>query len=161
MFRPLRRKKQLLSSEETEKILITRTHGILSVLGDDDYPYGVPLSFVYSEGKIYFHSAKSGHKIDALLRHPKVSFTVVDQDVIVPESFTTYFRSVIVFGKARLVEGNEIYLALQALAEKYSPDETQEALDRELASGLPAIVAIDIDHLSGKEAIELVRARPV
>jgi len=159
MFRPMRRKKQNLSREQAEAILINGSHGVLACLGDDDYPYAVPVNYTYHHQTIYFHSAKSGHKLDAIRKHPKVSFVVVDQDEIVPHEFTSYFRSALVFGKARLVEGPEQMEALHALVDKFSPGETPEAFDREVSSGLPAIVAITVEHLSGKEAIELVRAR--
>ena len=72
MFREMRRLGQMLSAEECESILRSATNGVLAVAGDDDYPYAVPLSFVYHEGKIYFHSAVSGHKLDAIARNDKV-----------------------------------------------------------------------------------------
>lgn len=100
----MRRKKQLLTEEESVAILEKMTSGVLAVLGDDDYPYAVPISYIYHEGKIYFHSALAGHKIDAISRHNKVSFCVIEKDEIVPEKFTTHFRSVIAFGKADFVD---------------------------------------------------------
>ena len=75
---------------------------VLALLGDNDYPYAVPISYVYDDGKVYFHSAKSGHKIDAIQRTAKASFCVIDEDLVVPEEYTTYFRSVIAFGRIRL-----------------------------------------------------------
>ena len=104
MFREMRRNKQQLSCEECEEILRKSTAGVLAVSGDDGYPYAVPLSYVYCDNKIYFHSAKSGHKIDGIKNNSKVSFCVIAKDEIIPEKFTTYFRSVIVFGKARILE---------------------------------------------------------
>lgn len=71
-------------------------------LGDEDYPYAVPISFVYLNNKIYFHSAKAGHKIDAIVKNPKVSFAVIDEDTIVSKEYTTYFRSVVVLVKQEL-----------------------------------------------------------
>lgn len=98
--------------------------------GDDGYPYTVPLSYVYCDGKIYFHSAKSGHKIDAIKNSSKVSFCVIDQDKIVPEEYTTYFRSVIVFGNARFIEDDaEKRKAIEILGKKYAPDDTEEGLN--------------------------------
>ena len=76
----------------------------MALAGDDDYPYAVPISYVYSDSKLYFHGAKSGHKIDAIKRCDKTSFCVIDKDDVVPEGYTTYFRSVIVFGKIRIME---------------------------------------------------------
>ena len=95
VFREMRRNRQALSREECVRVLQQATSGVLSVAGDDGYPYGVPLSFAWSEGKLYFHAAKSGHKLDALRRQEKASFCVILQDHVVPEEFTTYYRSVI------------------------------------------------------------------
>lgn len=99
-------KKQELSRQEIADILHKGTSGVLALLGDNDYPYAVPISYVYDDGKIYFHSAKSGHKIDAIQRTEKASFCVIDKDLVVPEEYTTYFRSVIAFGQIRIIEGD-------------------------------------------------------
>ena len=104
VFRPMRRSRQELSREECEAILKEGTSGVLALLGDGDYPYAVPLSYVYEDGKIYFHCAKTGHKLDAIRRQEKASFCVIGQDQILPEKFTTCFSSVIVFGKVRILE---------------------------------------------------------
>ena len=119
MFREMRRGKQLLSVDDTNAVMERCTNGILACIGDDDYPYAVPLSYVYLNNIVYFHSAKTGHKIDAITKNSKVSFSVIDQDKIVSEEYTTYFRSVIAFGKARIVEGDEWFNAFEALVYKY------------------------------------------
>ena len=80
MFREMRRIKQLLPEDTAKEILARNTGGTLALLGDDDYPYAVPMSYVYADGKIYFHCAKEGHKIDAIRNHDKASFCVIDQD---------------------------------------------------------------------------------
>lgn len=158
MFREMRRNKQLLSSEDSTAVLSRGTNGILACLGDDDYPYAVPLSYVYFNDKIYFHSAKAGHKIDAITTNPKVSFAVVDEDTIVSEEYTTYFRSVIVFGKARIVEGEEWLEAFRTLVEKYSGDQPEEIKHKEIAACTHSYVfAIDIAHITGKEAVEYAK----
>ncbi len=163
MFREMRRKKQVLSLEETEAVLQRATSGVLSVSGDDGYPYGVPVSYVYIDGKIYFHCARSGHKLDAIKASDKVSFCVIDEDHIVPEEYTTYFRSAIAFGRARILEdAAEIRAAARKLAEKYCQEPAIAAgIDKEIDSefGALCLVEVTIDHLTGKEAIELVRAR--
>jgi len=160
VFREMRRIKQLLSVEDTKIVLDRCTNGILACLGDEGYPYAVPLSYVYTEDKIYFHSAKTGHKLDAILNNPKVSFTVVDEDTIVSEEYTTYFRSVIAFGKARIVENSERITAFKALVNKYSGNQPEENKNSEIERCTQAvIIAIDIEHLTGKEAIEFVRAK--
>ena len=161
MFREMRRKNQLLSMEDTIAVMERGTNGILAVSGDDDYPYAVPMSYIYTDNKIYFHCAKSGHKLDGIKKNAKVSFCVVDQDQNVPEKYTTYFRSAIAFGQARILEDPaEIREAITAIALKYSPDYA-EGIPAEINSSMAArcIVEISIDHLTGKEAIELVRAR--
>ncbi|MCI5688412.1 MAG: pyridoxamine 5'-phosphate oxidase family protein [Emergencia sp.] len=162
MFRAMRRSKQVMSFEDSAAVLERNTAGVLAVSGDDGYPYAVPLSYVYTDGKIYFHCAKQGHKLDAIARCEKVSFCVIDQDQVVPEEFTTYFRSVIAFGKARVLEEPaEKRAALEALGKRYSPDETPEALAKEVEGSFKQVtmVEITIDHLSGKEAKELAKQR--
>lgn len=160
-MREMRRSRQLLSREDCESILNEQTSGVLSVYGDDGYPYGVPLSYVYADGKLYFHSAKTGHKMDAVRKNNKVSFTIIAQDNIVPEEYTTHFRSVIVFGRVRILENDtEKRAAIEQLAEKYMPDLKEgrlQEIDREFSR--LCMLELTLDHMTGKEAIELVRAR--
>ena len=157
MFRKMRRIKQLLSKEDTQKVMERCSNGVMACLGDDDYPYAVPFNYVYYNDKIYFHSAKAGHKLDSIIKNPKVSFAVVDKDQIVSEEYTSYFRSVIAFGKARIVEGDEWYEAFSVLVEKYSLDRPKEEKVKEIEGCQRShIIAIDIDHITGKEAKELV-----
>lgn len=160
-FRTMRRGRQLLSEAETTAILRRNTSGVLSVLGDDGYPYGVPLSYVCADGKLYFHGAKSGRKIDAIAACGKASFCVIDQDQVVPAEYTTYFRSAIAFGRARLLTDEQEKLrAVDLIAAKYYPGHEQEraaAIAREFAA--VGVIEMTIEHLTGKEAIELVRAR--
>ena len=161
MFREMRRFKQQLPQEIAIEILERNTSGVLALSGDDAYPYAVPMSYVYADGKIYFHSDKSGHKIDAIRRSGKVSFCVIDQDQIVPEKYTTFFRSVIVFGHMCLVEDVEEMRRIAAmLAMKYSSD-FKEGIPKEIDSSLRnmAILELTIDHITAKEAVELVKQR--
>ena len=161
MFRELRRKKQLLSEQETLRVLEEGKTGIVGVLGDDGYPYTVPINYVSLEDKIYFHSAKKGHKVDAIAKEPKVSMTVVEKDDVVSREFTTYFRSIQLFGKAYVVEDEaERNVAFRALCEKFSGadlDRYDEIMSKEAAAA--AIVRIDIEHITGKESMELVNQR--
>ena len=160
MFREMRRGKQLLSMEDTVSVMDRCTNGVLACLGDEDYPYAVPLSYVYFNDKIYFHSAKAGHKIDAMTKNPKVSFTIIDEDTIVSEKFTSNFRSVIAFGKTRIVEGDEWLEGFKALVEKYSGDQPEEAKHKEISGCTQSyLIAIDVEHITGKEAIEYVNAK--
>jgi len=160
MFREMRRINQLLPEEDITAVLERCSSGVMACLGDDDYPYAVPVNYVYYKGKIYFHSAKSGHKMDAISKHPKVSFVVTDQDTIVSEEYTSYFRSVIAFGRARITEGDEWFEAFRALVEKYSGDMPEnDKLKKIMECTRANIVAIDIDHVTGKEAKELVEGK--
>ena len=163
MFREMRRKRHLLPTEESVAILQRMMNGTLALHGDDGYPYAVPVSYVYAEGKIYFHTAVTGHKVDAIRRDAKVSFCVVEQDDVKPAEFTTYFRSVIAFGKARILEDEgEKLSALRLLADKYSHGEA--GMEAEIAKGFNHLLMVEItvEPLTGKEAIELVaRAKEV
>lgn len=159
MFREMRRKKQQLSEEECINILNSNTHGVLALSNNKDYPYALPISYVYSEGSLYFHCAKEGHKLDIIRENNKVSFCIVDQDQIVPEEYTTYFKSIIIFGKAKILEvPEEIYSAIEKLSIKYSPDDTIENRDLTIKQALDRLcmVEIKIEHMTGKQAIELV-----
>ena len=159
MFREMRRKKQLLSSQESIELLHCGTAGVLALLGDGDYPYAVPISYVYDDGKLYFHGAKAGHKIDAIRTCGKASFCVIGQDNIVPAEYTTYFKSVIVFGKIRILEDEtEIQEAIEKLAAKYYPEDSVQNRKRVIAREWAPLCMIEfsIEHLSGKQAIELV-----
>jgi nitroimidazol reductase NimA-like FMN-containing flavoprotein (pyridoxamine 5'-phosphate oxidase superfamily) len=158
MFREMRRKKQLLSEAETIEILQSCTSGVLAVTGDDDYPYAVPLSYAYTDGKLFFHLAKEGHKIDGIARNSKVSFCVIKTDDVIQKTFTTHFRSVIVFGRARiLTEDSEKKHALECLVEKYSPDYIAEG-QVEIENDWNRVCAaeVQIEHMTGKAAIEII-----
>lgn len=159
MARTMRRFRQELPANETERILRNGKYCVMAVSGDDDYPYSVPVNYAYDGNSIYIHSASQGHKIDAIRRNPKCSLCIVDRDDVIPEEFTSYFRSVIVFGKAHFVESTEDKVAaLRLLGDKYSPGIDPEA---EIARFIKTvcIVRIDIDSIAGKEAIELTRER--
>ncbi len=162
MFRDMRRFKQALSKEECEKILSESSSGILAVSGDDGYPYTVPMSYFYENGKIYFHSAKSGHKIDAIRSDPKVSFCVVTVYEPQPEKFSGDFRSVVAFGKARIIEDDkEKWQIMDIITKKYAPLASQTDIDAKIDVRFKAvsIIVMDIEHLSGKESMDLVKMR--
>lgn len=162
MFREMRRKKQLLSGKKSIKILENGTSGVLALLGDDEYPYAVPISYVYDNAKIYFHGAKAGHKIDAIKKCSKASFCVIEQDDIISEEYTTYFRSVVAFGKIRILENDEeIRETMEKLAIKYYPADSEENRNQAIARERKALCMIElsIEHMTGKEAIELLRRR--
>lgn len=162
MFREMRRKKQALPPEECAAVLRRGTSGVLALEGDCGYPYAVPISYVYDGEKLYFHSARTGHKLDAIRHNPKASFCVIDQDQVVPEEYTTYFRSVVVFGRMRVLEDEqEKRDAIEKLAIKYAPKDSPEnrrrAIDREWEP--LCMLEMTVEHLSGKEGRELAKTR--
>ena len=158
-FREMRRKRQQLTESESISILGKATSGTLALLGDGGYPYAVPISFVYHEGKLFFHSALSGHKVDAISHCDKASFCVIDQDEVHGEQYTTYFRSVIAFGRIHIIEDEKERLAAaRLLGNRYNPNQ-DEALQKEIDKGLHRmlVLRLEIEHLTGKKAIELTR----
>lgn len=162
MFREMRRKRQALPLERCEEVLRRGTSGVLALSGDGGYPYAVPISYCYDGSRLYFHCAKEGHKLDAIRREPRASFCVIDQDQVVPEEYTTYFRSVIVFGRVTVLEDDGAKrAAVEKLALKYAPadraEHRREYIDREWAP--LCMLEMTVDHMTGKEAVELVRAR--
>ena len=162
-FRDMRRKRQQLSESESIGILQKATSGTLALLGDNGYPYAVPISYVYHEGKMYFHSALSGHKVDAIRQCDKASFCVIEQDDVQPKKYTTFFRSVIAFGRIHVIEDEAEKLSTaRMLGNRYNPND-DESLKKEIESGLSRMLMIrfDIEHLTGKEAIELVKQRSI
>ena len=161
MFRELRRKRQALSRADCEAVLSRGTSGVLALAGDDGYPYAVPLSYLYEDGKLLFHCAREGHKIDAVARCDKASFCVIDQDRVVPEEYTTYFRSVIAFGRIRVIgDDGERRSAVERLALKYHPGDTRENRNRYIDKEWAPLCMLEmtVEHLSGKQATELLQA---
>ena len=162
VFREMIRKKQALSPQEIEHILYKGTSGVLALMGDNDYPYAVPISYVYVGEKIYFHSAKCGHKLDAIGKNANASFCVIDQDLVVPEEYTSYFRSVIAFGQIQIItDERKKRSAIEKLAVKYAPNNTAVSCDNAINREWKSLCMLEmiIDHMTGKEAIELVRKK--
>ena len=153
MFREMLRKKQQLSREECIEILKEEPRGVLSVLGDDDYPYGMPVNQYYCEedGKLYFHSGKKGHKIDAMRRHDKASFCVYDSGYRREGESALNIRSVIVFGRIEIIEDREkIYEISRELSYKFTSD--SEYIEREIRQSGPGtfMFALVPEHITGK-----------
>lgn len=162
MFREMRRKNQLLDRETSIQILENSETGVLALLGDEDYPYALPINYVYDGSKIYFHCAKTGHKIDSIQKHPKASFCVIGQDLVIPEEYTTHYRSVIAFGTVRILEDEaEIRSSIELLAKKYYPGDTQQGRSDTITKALARLCMLElrIEHLTGKEAGELAKRR--
>ncbi len=152
-FREMLRKKQQLSDEECIEILKSEPRGVLSVIGDDDYPYGMPLNHFYSEadGKIYFHSGKKGHKVDAIKRHDKASFCVYDRGFTREGEWALNIRSVIVFGRIEIIEDREkVYEIARQLCYKFTDD--TEYIEHEIKNSGPGTLmfALVPEHMTGK-----------
>ena len=153
MFRKMRRFKQQLSDEECIAVLKAETRGVLSMLGDDGYPYGIPMNHWYCEadGKLYFHGTKKGHKIDAIQKCSKVCYTVFDKGYRNKNEWALNVKSVVVFGKISLVTNEEkANVICTALCRKFTDDE--EYLKRELEGFLPKVQCLEFtpEHITGK-----------
>lgn len=151
MFRKIRKRKRQLSDEETIEIIKSCDYGVLATTGADNYPYAVPVNYVYHNGKIYFHCALVGHKIDNIEYNANVSLCIVRNCDIIPEEFTTGFKSVILFGKAREVGDVEKEEGLVALVNRFST-EHREAGAQEIRSAWDKtkVIVIEIEYMTGK-----------
>ena len=157
MFRTIRKKKNELDKNAARNLLQYSRRGVLSVNGDDGYPYAIPVNYIYDREveKIYFHGARAGHKVDALQACDKVCFTVYGNETIKEESWAPFMQSTVVFGRCHLIEAGEKATALlKQFAMKYYPNE--KMVDEEIAHAGKAVqlFEIDIEHLSGKEVQE-------
>ena len=147
-MREMRRFKQALTPEQCEEILNQGTSGVLAAAGEEGWPYAVPLSYVWQGGRVLFHFALAGCKLDAIRRDARVSFCVIGRDQIVPEEYTTYYRSVIVFGRARVIDSPE---------EKRRPG-FPEAMAAEIDGSWDRFLMVELipEWVSGKQARELM-----
>ena len=157
MFREMRRFKQQLSHEECARVLREQPRGVLSMLGDDGYPYGIPLDHWYSERDniLCFHCAKAGHKLDAIAACDKVSYCVIDEGFRREGEWALNINSVVAFGRMRVVEDEDRKREICAnLVRKFTDDE--EYLNRELASAFPRVACLEltIEHMTGKRVNE-------
>ena len=153
MFRELVRQKKKLPEEVCIDLLKNEKRGVLSVLGDDDYPYGMPLNHWYCEadGKLYFHSGKAGHKIDALKKHDKVSYCVYNEGYRNEGEWALNISSVIVFGRVSFVQDEEKALEIsRQLSLKFTQDEAY--IQREIETSGPGVLvfALEPEHICGK-----------
>jgi len=157
MFREVARKKQQISREECIEILKNEKRGVLSVCGDDGYPYGMPMNHFYCEenGRIYFHSGKHGHKVDAIKENDKVSFCVYDEGVRPEGEWALRFKSVIVFGRIREVkEDKRIRDIVRQLCAKFTFD--TEYIEYEIQNSGPNTLYLELtpEHMTGKMVTE-------
>ena len=155
MFRPMRRIKQQLSEEEALELLKNAKRGVLSVIGDDGWPYGVYLNPHYENGKIYFHSARVGHKIDALRNDVRASFTIIDEGIKDEGGWAYTFKSVVVFGKVEFVENqNETIEICRRLARRFNPSEADIEDEIRRAASHVQVFALVPEHITGKRVHE-------
>ena len=153
MFRLMRRIKQQISDAECVEVLRSTKRGVLSLMGDDGYPYGIPIDHWYCEedGKIYFHGATEGHNIDSIRRCEKVSYCTYDEGYRREGEWALNIWSVIVFGRISLVEDEELARRIcTELTRKFTDDE--EYLAKELRNAFPRVqcLAITPEHMTGK-----------
>jgi len=151
MFRELRRKDRKMAENDAIALLFRAPYGVLSTSGSDGYAYGVPLSYVYLDGHIYFHCATEGHKLDNIKNNDKVSFCVVGDVENAPEQFTAKYESVILFGRISEVQGDEKQAAFLALVEKYAAEFREKGKEYICnAEGKAKIMKISVEHIAGK-----------
>lgn len=153
MFRKMRRFKQQLETQECMEILKNQPRGVLSVIGDDGYPYGIPMNHWYCEedGRLYFHGAKEGHKLDAVSACDKVSYCVYDEGYRKDGEWALNIRSVVVFGRMSVVRDEEkVRTICSNLCRKFTDD--QEYLEGEFKNSLPRVCCLELapEHMTGK-----------
>ncbi|MBN7771942.1 pyridoxamine 5'-phosphate oxidase family protein [Clostridium aminobutyricum] len=151
MFREMRRSDKMLTNEEMTDIMNTAEYGILSTVGEDGVPYGVPVNFIFDGGNIYFHSALTGHKLDNIQSNNKVSFCVVKDVELIPDDFNTKFKSVIAFGDIKEVAAErkqEIYVLI---LKKFSNDYMEAGMEYIKKAGEQAkVYEIEVKHITAK-----------
>lgn len=153
MFRNMRRFKQQITEEECREVLRNAKRGVLSLLGEDGYPYGLPINHWYCEedGKLHFHGAKEGHKIEAIRKCDKASFCAYDEGYRKDGEWALNIKSVIAFGRISLVEDEALSRKICThLVCKFTDD--KEYLEKELKHALPRVqcVEMSIEHMTGK-----------
>ena len=160
MFADMIKKKLLLTENECYEVIVNSTSGVLSLAGTNGYPYTVPLSYACAEGKLWFHGAKKGYKMDCVKENPKAAFCIVDKDIIIPSKLTSHFRSVNIFGTVRVLESDEERRkALNYLVDRYS-SKFKKIGDEEIERlwSVTATYALEIEHITGKASIAILDA---
>lgn len=147
----MRRKDREIEKEEIMELLKGGEYGILSTIGENGYPYGVPVNYVYIDNAIYFHCAVEGKKLDNLRNDNKVSFCVVGETCILPEQFSTKYESVIIFGRANEIYDDEKNMAMLEILNKYSKEYLEKGKQYiKNADAKVKVIKINIEHISGK-----------
>lgn len=157
MFRKVRKIKNEISEQEARVILKEGKRAVLSVNGDDGYPYAIPVNYYYDEeeNRIYIHGSKAGHKIDAINADNKVCFTVYNDGYLEEGDWAYHVSSTVVFGRASIIKDEEKrFQKVLLLTEKYYP--TKEMAKETVEEGFAYVnlIAIDIEHISGKKVHE-------
>ena len=150
-FRKMRRFKQQLSEEKCVEILKKEPRGVMAVARENGYPYAFPINFVYDSGRLYFHCAREGHKLDAIKKCGRVSFCVMDEGFRRDGEWALNISSVIVFGRVKILADSErIIEALRLLGSKYYP--SRQDVEREIERTLSRVcmLELEIDHMTGK-----------
>ena len=153
--RPMRRFKQALPEQECQEILTRAYRGFLSVIGDGGYPYALPVNFLYADGHIWFHCALEGHKMDAIKACDKACFTVVDEPIKEENDWWYHVKSVICFGRVRIVTDEAEHTArLRQFGAKYFPEGYD--IDSDMMKNGPraAVLDFEVEHISGKRVKE-------
>ena len=153
MFREMARRNQMLTKEECIEVLRKEPRGVLSVLGEDDYPYAVPINYWYNEENetLFFHSGMEGHKIDAIKKYDKVSFCVYDQGYRKDGDWALSIKSVIIFGRIKIVEDQKKMIEFcRELSYKYTSD--TEYIEEEIKKYTKNVLCFELipEHMSGK-----------
>ncbi len=151
MFRDLTRKKQKLSIVECKEILKQEVRGVLAVIGDDGYPYALPINYYFEEesNRIYFHSGKVGHKLDAIAKSDKVSFCVYDKGYHKDGHWSLNIRSVIIFGRMQIVDDWSDELMVN-FCKRFTGDMEYIYSEIEKFKSNTAVLCLEIEHLTGK-----------
>jgi uncharacterized protein len=152
MAREMRRHERILDESKARELLHKGEYGVLSTSSIDGGVYGIPMSYVVSDGCIYFHCAMEGHKIENIIANPLVSFCVVGKTEVSPAAFTTAYESVLVSGLIETVDvDDEKREALRLLVKKYSQGfEAEGDVYIDKAIHKTKILKLTIDHITGK-----------
>ncbi len=153
MFRELTRINKRLSEQDCVEILKSETRGVLSVQGDDDYPYGMPMNHWYNEedGKIYFHCGKVGHRLDALRKHNKVSFCTYDKGYRNDGEWAWNVKSVIVFGKIAIIDDMDMIADITTkLSYKFTQDKDYIEKEIKQSGANTLLLQLTPEHVCGK-----------
>lgn len=153
-MKSMRKINRQMTDAETQQVLLKGEYGILSTIDANGQPFGTPLSYVVKDDNIYFHCALEGTKLDNICYNAKVCFTVVGSTKVLPGEFSTEFESIMAFGDAAIIEGEEKLSALREIIKKYSPSFVEAGeiyINRAIEK--TCVVRINITHLTGKHRI--------